>query len=396
MAERGSGSERGLLSVGSFVPFDLSDPVLVAAAWSRLAEPGDLAADAVVSALGLRPALELVLSGAPVTEPRLATAVRRWRTRVPGLDPERDVALLASLGGLVLHRADPRWPASLVDLGGAQPHCLWVRGDPALLAAAGDGGVAVVGARASTAYGEHVAADIVAALAAEGRVIVSGGAFGIDAVAHRVALATGGATVAVMAGGADRFYPAAHHDLLQRVAHEGCVVAEVPPGCPPTRFRFLTRNRLIAALPSACVVVEAGWRSGTLSTANHAVSLMRPVGAVPGAVTSAASAGCHRLIREGQAVCVCDAGQVRELIGPLEVERAGEPERSRADGIPAGLAERERRAWDALPVRGAGTVESVARAAGLAVPETRAALGRLVMQGHAAEDANRYRRVPRT
>ncbi|WP_454294387.1 DNA-processing protein DprA [Salana multivorans] len=395
MAERDRVEPGALIPTGTYVAFDLGDPVLVAAAWSRLAEPGDLAADAVVSALGARPALELVLSGAPVTEPRLAAAVRRWRTRMPGLDPAADVALLTSLGGVLLHRGDARWPESLLDLGNTQPHCLWVRGNPALLAAAADGGIAVVGARASTAYGEHVAADLVAALAAEGRVIVSGGAFGIDAVAHRVALASGGATVAVMAGGPDRFYPAAHHELLQRVAREGCVVAEVPPGCPPTRFRFLTRNRLIAALPTACVVVEAGWRSGTLSTANHATSLLRPVGAVPGAVTSAASAGCHRLIREGQAVCVCDAEQVRELLEPVEVERLAEPEPGRATGVPAGLPDREQRAWDALPVRGTGTLESVARAAGFTVTETRAALGRLVLQGHAAETAGRYRRTPR-
>lgn len=421
MSDRARPSGQGeLFPIGAVAGFDLADPVLVAAAWSRLAEPGDLAAGAAVAALGGRAALELVLAGRPLGEPRLAAAVQRWRARASGLDPARDVALIRSLGGDVLHPGDSRWPEALRDLGEAAPHCLWTRGDPTLLAAARDGGVAVVGARASTNYGAHVATEVVAALASEGRVIVSGGAFGIDAVAHRVALAAGGATVAVMAGGLDRFYPAAHAELLARVAREGCVVAEVPPGCTPSRFRFLTRNRLIAALPAGCVVIEAGWRSGTLSTANHASALLRPVGAVPGPVTSVASAGCHRLIREGQAVCVCDADQVRELLAPLgeagpragsgaagaglggvgaglggvgategPVEAAGW-----AGGLPPGLEERERRLWDALPARASAAADSVARVAGLAPSEARSALGRLVLLGFVEEDQGRYRRTP--
>lgn len=379
-------------SGAAFVPFDRDDPVLVAAAWSRLVEPGDRAAGEVVAALGAAPALELVLGGEHLGEPHLDAAVERWRTRVGELDPARDVELIRTLGGIVLHRGDPRWPASLFDLGGAEPHCLWVWGDPSLLSAARVGGVAVVGARASTPYGEHVAADLVAALAAEGRVVVSGGAFGIDAVAHRVTLAAGGSTVAVMAGGLDRFYPAANGGLLRRVAREGCVVAEVPPGCTPTRFRFLTRNRLIAALAAGCVVVEAAWRSGTLSTANHAAELMRPVGAVPGPVTSAGSAGCHRLIREGQAVCVGDADEVRELLGPVAASAlVPVPDVGRLGDAP-GLSERERRVWDALPARRAVRLDAVARAAGFTVAETRAALGRLAARQHVVEGPEGYRR----
>lgn len=388
-----------LIPVSDVVPFDLADPLLVAAAWSRLVEPGDRAAGAVISGLGARPALEAVLAGAPLGEPRLDAALQRWRARVGQLHPVRDIAELRALGGAVLHRGDPRWPESLHDLGDAEPHCLWVRGDPSLLAAARGGGIAVVGARASSAYGEHVAADLVAALVADGRVVVSGGAFGIDAVAHRVALASGGHTVAVMAGGLDRFYPPAHHDLLERVSREGCVVAEVPPGFRPSRSRFLTRNRLIAALAAGCVVVEAGWRSGTLSTANHASDLMRPVGAVPGPVTSAASAGCHRLIREGQAVCVCDAEDVRELVGTMGAAvgsagaSQGDSEGKPGLAWPDGLGERERRVWDALPARASAALDSIARVAGLTPAETRAALGRLDTQGLASKDAGRYRRA---
>ena len=153
-----------------------------------------------------------------------------------------------------------------------------------------------------------------------GSPIISGGAYGIDAHAHRAALAGGSSgsmpTIAVMAGGVDRFYPSGNEELLRTVANQGAVLAEVPPGSAPTRYRFLQRNRLIAALASVTVVVEARWRSGALNTAHHAETLGRAVGAVPGSVHSANSAGCHRLLREGGAVCVTDAGEVAELASP--------------------------------------------------------------------------------
>lgn len=380
------------------VGFDLDDPLLVAVAWARLAEPGDPAVGALVATHGQTGALRWLLAPQDGLGPREGALHRRLTTRLDVLDPEREVRGIERLGGLVLHPGDPRWPVGLRELGVAAPHCLWVRGDVRLVSAACEGGVAIVGARASTTYGEHVAGELAAALAAEGRVVVSGGAYGIDAVAHRVALAVGGRTMAVMAGGLDRYYPSGNADLLARVAREGALVAEVGPGSAPSRSRFLTRNRLIAALSVGCVVVEAGWRSGTLSTANHAADLLRPVGAVPGPVTSAASAGCHRLLRSGQAVCVTDAAEVGELLGPMGTSLAPEmpdADVARARDAPAGLAERERRVWEALPVRGAASPMSVARVSGLEPAETRRALGRLELAGYAAREGARYRRTAR-
>ena len=168
--------------------------------------------------------------------------------------------------------------------------------------------------------------------AASGAVIVSGGAYGIDGAAHRAALGVGGATVALLAGGVDRAYPQGHQQLLRTIAASGAVVSEVPCGTAPTKWRFLSRNRIIAALSDATVVIEAGWRSGSLNTAGHAAALGRPLGAVPGPVTSAASAGCHRLLREYDARCVTTAAEVRELWGDAgsapEGRIAGDPEQT--------------------------------------------------------------------
>jgi DNA processing protein len=250
----------------------------------------------------------------------------------------------------------------------------------------------VIGARACTAYGEHVTAELVAGLGTSGWTVVSGGAYGIDAVAHRAALAAGGQTIAFLAGGVDRLYPSGNTRLLEAVADGGAVVSEVPPGSVPTKTRFLLRNRLIAASALATVVVEAAWRSGALSTARHAAALLRPVGAVPGPVTSAASAGCHRLLREGSAVCVTDAAEVADLAGGLGSDLAADPvpDARPEDGLGAEL----RRTLDGLPVRRPVAPESVARSAGLTLVETRSALGRLELAGLAEQDGGLWRRAP--
>lgn len=210
---------------------------------------------------------------------------------------------------------DAKWPTRLNNLGDAAPHGLWVRGDAQALAEMDKlPSVALVGARAATNYGEHVAMELASELAKTG-VIVSGGAYGIDGAAHRATLAMGGLTVAFMAGGVDRFYPAGHNQLLERVTAAGAVASEVPPGSAPTKWRFLQRNRLIAAAAAATVVVEAGFRSGSINTAGHAVALRRPLGAVPGSINSAASAGTHRMIREMGATLITSAEDVRQLLG---------------------------------------------------------------------------------
>ncbi|WP_099330374.1 DNA-processing protein DprA, partial [Actinomyces ruminis] len=344
-----------------------------------------------------------------------ATAAGRWAPRLQGLDIRRELEVLERLGGSLVLPGDPWWPSGLNDLV-RPPHCLWVRGDPALLASragaddaahsrtredlvpAGPGSghaLALVGARASTDYGEHVTVDMASGLAAKGVVVISGGAFGIDAAAHRGALRTG-ATVSVSAGGVDRLYPAGNADVLEEVITTGALVAEVPPGCQPGRHRFLTRNRLIAAMSEATVVVEAAWRSGALSTAHHALELGRPVGAVPGPVTSMASVGCHRLLRQG-AVCVTDAEEALELVTPLgatdpDSAKAADPANA-GSGLLDGLDGPEAAVLDALPARGDAAVESIARAAGLAERETIAALGLLELAGRVERRGASWRRA---
>lgn len=361
------------------------DEVLARATWSRLAEPGDRVAGALVAELGAVAALDLLRHRPGVaTDRRLAAALDRWAVRLPGLDLRRELRVLGRLGGTLLVPDDPRWPTALADLGPAAPHCLWVRGE-ADLARLLTRSVAVVGARAATDYGVHVTATIAAGLA-ESVTVVSGGAYGVDAAAHRGALAAGGPTVAFLAGGVDRPYPAGNLRLLEHVERGGALVSEVPPGSVPSRSRFLQRNRLIATA-GATVVTEAAWRSGALNTAGHAAELLRPVGAVPGPVTSAASAGCHRLLRDGRAVCVTDAAEVLELVGP-----PSDPAEPAVVAAPQdGLDPTQRLALDALPVRRAAPVDSLARAAGLSVAETLAALGTLELRGLAERDGETWR-----
>lgn len=363
------------------------------AAWSGIAEPGDVVAGTLVELMGADAALELVAATAgggraelptlaPAAEDRVRRSLEGWAHRYAADAPADHVRWLAALGGRLVVPGDEGWPVALDDLGVARPLCLWVRGAaPAELL---DRAVALVGARAASAYGEHVTATLVAGLVDAGVCVVSGGAFGIDAAAHRAALLDGGRTVAVLAGGLDRPYPAGNARLLAAVAERGALVSEVPPGVAPARHRFLLRNRLIAAAARVTVVVEAAWRSGALSTAGHAVGLLRPVGAVPGPVTSATSAGCHRLLREG-ATCVTDAAEVLELLD-------GTPAGVVADDGPPPDAD-ERAVLDALPVRAGSTPDVVAGRAGLALLDVLAALGRLESAGRALREGGRWRRA---
>ena len=231
-------------------------------------------------------------------------------------------------------------------------------------------------------------------LAQRGFTIISGGAYGIDAHAHRAALAGNPSgslpTIAVMAGGVDRFYPSGNEDLLRAVANQGAVLAEVPPGSAPTRYRFLQRNRLIAALASVTVVVEARWRSGALNTAHHAETLGRAVGAVPGSVHSANSAGCHRLLREGGAVCVTDAGEIAELASPSG-EALPEVRAGRA-AVQDGLTLEDLILLDALPLRTTSSVEKLTAVAGLSADSVRAGLGRLGLLGLAESHGGGWKR----
>lgn len=232
---------------------------------------------------------------------RVGSALAGWQARLVTAPPDAGLAAHAERGITLVCPGDPGWPPQVDDLGRARPYALWVRGSGQALRAPS---VAVIGARAATAYGTHVAAGIASALAARGWAITSGAAYGIDAAAHRGALSADGTTIAVLACGPDHAYPGDHRSLLDAIAADGAVISESPPGTPPARQRFLFRNRIIAALAHGTVVVEAAARSGTMAAARHATGLGRPLMAVPGPVTSAMSAGCHELIRAGDATCV--------------------------------------------------------------------------------------------
>ncbi len=281
-----------------------------------------------------------------------------------------DLETLRRRDGRLITPEDDEWPGlAFASFRGAPvrdrpqgraPLVLWAIG-PLRLDDVAERAAAIVGTRACTAYGEHVAADLSAGLAEHDVAIVSGGAYGIDGVAHRAALAADGMTVAVLAGGVDVLYPAGHSALLHRVGASGLLVSEYPPGVRPARHRFLTRNRLVAALSGATVVVEAGIRSGAASTAAWARALGRVVCAVPGPVTSAASTGCHVLLRAG-AELVTRADEVREIIG-----RAGElaEDETRPTNPLDALTDTERQVYEALPGRGVRTTDEIAVASGL-------------------------------
>jgi DNA processing protein len=210
-------------------------------------------------------------------------------------------------------------------------------------------------------------------------------------MAHRAALASSGRTIAVLAGGVDRFYPSGHEALLTRMVEEGAVVSELPCGAAPTKWRFLQRNRLIAAASRATIVLEAGWRSGSLNTAGHAAALGRPLGAVPGPVTSAASAGCHRLIRDFGAVCVTNPDEMAEL-APLESARAAGADAGEPDAGP-NLSAEELRVRDALSTRSARLVDDIAARSGLSVASVQSVLGAMQLEGAAVERASGWVRA---
>jgi len=314
--------------------------------------------------------------------------------------------------------SDPQWPEALGALGEEQPYALWLRGAASDLAELSRRSVAIVGARAASAYGSYVAADLGASMAARGWTVISGGAYGVDGSAHRGAIGAGGVTLAVMACGVDRPYPAGHTDLLDAVAVSGAVISEWPPGCPVARTRFLVRNRVIAALTAGTVIVEAGSRSGALNTARHARDLGRNLMAVPGPVTSDLSAGCHSIIRDWGAALVTGADDVLEVLSPIGDGGAGstsvaEATRGRAAipaDVPAATSPRDAPSredlirdrldleaatvLDALPVRGGRATLDIAASAGLDPAVVLAKLGMLAVYGF-AERTDRGWRVRR-
>lgn len=284
---------------------------------SMIAEPDDPVTGRLLGRLGAVETIRLAEGNTAV--PGLSdvdTCV--WRERltspaVTGALADRFwQAELSGFGGLI--PGDRDWPASVDDLTDRAPYVLWTRGASSFLSRRRTDLVTITGARASTAYGNQVSGDLAADLASGDRVVVAGGAYGVEGAAHHAALASGSDTIAVLACGVDHLYPAGHSELLSRIADVGLVVSEMPPGSAPTRHRFLARGRLLAALSEVTVIVEAAPRSGAMAVAREAERLGRQVGAVPGPVTSITSVGPHMLIDEHRARIVTNADQVVSML----------------------------------------------------------------------------------
>lgn len=381
--------------------FDHADPLLAAAAWSTLTEPDDAVAALVVTTWGQAGALDRLVHwdrsdntghSAEVPAKVRRDLLDRTRPRLDGLDPRPALDRLAELGGRAILPGDAKWPRGLKDLT-APPHLLWARGEIPRDVVEG-GGVAIVGCRTATVYGQNVAADLAIHLAGRGITTVSGGAFGIDIAAHRGALVAGGRTIAILAGGLNHLYPRAHTGYFEQIVKTGALISELPPDAEPRRYRFLSRNRLIAAMSAGTVVVEAGLRSGALNTARHARELGRHLGAVPGAVTSMMSAGSHELIREG-ATLITDGEDVREMVTDL-VTLADDPVSQRQgpdNGLLDGLSPHCAQVVDALPVHAAREPAQIAHAAGISLQDTLAALGVLEMTGRVERAGSGFRRA---
>ncbi len=355
-------------------------------ALSFVAEPGDLTLGGLLRTSSPAEVFAAVCEGRPPgasadagsRRSGLARAIERWAARLASVPPDSRLAAWEREGMRIVCPGDPEWPTQLDVLGDARPLLLWVCGGADLRFACLRS-VSVVGARAATAYGKHVAVEMAAALAERGWASVSGGAYGIDASAHRGALGAEGVTVAVLASGISYGYPRGHDQLFAAIAGQGCVVSEWPPDRGPTRPGFLIRNRVIAALSCGTVVVEAALRSGALSTAGHARDLNRPLMAVPGPVTSNQSEGCHEIIREWGAVLVTRAQDVIEHLSPVG---EGLGPRRRGPAYPRDSLDPVATAvLEAVPARTGSGPAAIAVAAGVDLDTALGCLGALAAAG---------------
>jgi DNA processing protein len=369
-----------------------------------LAEPGSLDLWLLVHEVGPVEALERLRAGAVPRALGELVAPRLGGTEAAG-EAERALARCARLGGRYVVPGDAEWPqlalhgllllaarrardnAPRHDRDVVPPLGLWVRG-PLDLSEATARSVAVVGARAATGYGAHVAAELGYGLADRGWTVVSGGAYGVDAAAHRGAIAADGATVVVLACGVDTAYPVGHANLFERVAEQGLLLSEWPPGASPRRQRFLVRNRVIAALTVGTVVVEAAARSGALATARRAHDLGRTLMGVPGPVTSAMSVGVHQLVRERDARLVTSAAEVVEEVGRIGIDLAARPLAPRSWRDALG---HEAQSVVEVLTRTARSVGELAADAGITVAAAERILPGLVGCGLAAEQGDGYR-----
>lgn len=363
-----------------------SDDDRCARAWlSRVVEPGGRQIADLIDDVGPVELMARIRSGEVPAALRSATEPRRCFDAV-----EEDFANAAAHGIRFLVPGDQEWPQTplhptvvATKLGEqsdvAPPWALWVRGSGRLDELL-ERCVAIIGARASTQYGEHCAAELAFALAERGWTVISGGAYGIDAAAHRGALAGGGPTVAFLASGLDAPYPPGNRRLFDRIVQNGALVSEWPPGATPLKRRFLIRNRLIAACAAGTIVVEAAARSGTSNTASQVKKLGRTLMAVPGPVTSAMSTGTHRLLRSEGAKLVTRIEDVLEEVGRIgddlaPAERSAPTDFDRLDPL-------ARRVLEGLPARRVVTPEQIAMMAAVPVADVLRALPILELDRH--------------
>ncbi|QRV02692.1 DNA-processing protein DprA [Arcanobacterium phocisimile] len=379
-----------------------------AQAWTYIAEGGNQLAHALITASSYEQALAWVRqygTGSVLAQEfddvvaRLRTSksfvertIRAWQLRLEHYSEISEVSL-GRLGAQCLIPADSCWPGILNDMF-APPLALWIRGDAEVL---NKPGIAIVGSRAASTYGQRLARNLAYEIS-ESHVVVSGGAFGIDAQVHVGALQHGQATnsrqstIIVSAGGVDRPYPASHADLFTQAIAHGAVISESALGSAPQRHRFLSRNRIIAGLAAGTVVVEAPMRSGALSTARHAIDCGRPVGACPGQVDSPGSQGSHALIRDG-ATLIRHADDVREMVSWQQLQLGdgmGEDIFSMPDD---GFDPVLEKVWEAIPVRSCADAQAVARVAGVSVQEAQAKLALLELTGRVSRSVRGWKRA---
>jgi DNA processing protein len=349
----------------------------------KVAEPPAVALGPFVAEHGPVEAAKLVRAGTVPDAVLDETSARRHIDK-----PQEDFLAAKKAGARLVIPEDEDWPAwPLLPLSNARarglrwacpPLGLWVRGAGSLTELL-ERAVSVVGARSATGYGDHVAGELGYGLASRGMTVVSGAAYGIDGAAHRGALSAEGPTIAVLACGIDKSYPVAHTQLLGNIANRGLVITEYPPGTTPAKHRFLVRNRLIAALGTGTVVVEAGHRSGARNTAASAAALGRVLMAVPGPVTSAMSVGCHELIRDGLATVVCSAAEVIESVGQFGEDLA--PRTGTTPRPTDGLEPDALKVHEALETHQGQSPEQVAETSGVPLPRVRALLPSLELTG---------------
>ena len=274
-------------------------------------EGGSVAWAEEISKLGPIEVRDRLLSGDYSTASKVAE-------RLKSNSGKEVLSRITNAGAFILTPEDIDWPVSLNDLA-APPIALLIKGQRENLAHL-ENSISIVGTRNPTSYGVRIAGDFGVGVADHEWAVVSGGAIGIDAAAHKGCLVGEGITVAVLGGGFNKNYPATHERLFAEISESGILISEVMPDVPAIPHRFLTRNRLIAALSKATVVVEAAFRSGSLRTARDAAEIFRPVMAVPGPINAPTSEGCHRLIVERVAELVCSVSEIMELVKPISIK----------------------------------------------------------------------------